>query len=94
MKVPEPLIIAWRGQRIRIRHDDPQLTIYSPHGARLRAAIELAGDVEGLRLVLASTVTDRYSVKVADDGSVVGLWRLDRPDRHPERQQRMHAVVR
>jgi hypothetical protein len=41
----------------------------------LRAAIELATDVESLRLVLASTVGDRYRVSVSDDGSVVGLWR-------------------
>ena len=74
MKLPDPLIIAWRGRRVRIRHDDPQLTTYSPHGARLRAAVELASDVEGLRLVLATTVTDRYRVRVAEDGSVIGLW--------------------
>jgi len=51
------------------------VTPYSPHGARLRAAIELASDVEGLRLVLASTGTDRYRVRVAEDGAVIGLWR-------------------
>jgi hypothetical protein len=38
-------------------------------------AIELASDVEGLRLVLASTVGDRYRVKVSDDGSGSVLWR-------------------
>ena len=47
--------------------------IYSLHGSRLRAAIELASDVEGLRLVLASTVTDRYRVLVV--GTVIGVWR-------------------
>jgi hypothetical protein len=31
--------------------------------------------VEGQRLVLTSTVGDRYQVKDSDDGSVVGLWR-------------------
>jgi hypothetical protein len=74
MEAPEPLVIPWRGRQVRIRHDDPQLTIYSPHGSRLRAAIELASDVDGLRLVLASTVADRYLVRVADDGSIIGLW--------------------
>jgi hypothetical protein len=75
MKAPDPLVIPWRGRQVRIRHDDPQLTVYSPHGARLRAAIELASDVDGLRLVLDSTVSDRYRVRVADDGSIIGLWR-------------------
>jgi hypothetical protein len=37
--------------------------------------MELASDVEGLRLALGTTVGDRYRVKVSDDGSVVGLWR-------------------
>lgn len=74
MRSLEPLVIAWQGLQVRVRHDDPQLTTYSPHGAWLRAAIELASDVEGLRLVLASTVAERYRVRAADDGSVVGLW--------------------
>jgi hypothetical protein len=38
--------------------------------------MELASDVEGLRLVLASTVGDRYRIRVSDDGSTIGLWRL------------------
>jgi hypothetical protein len=36
----------------------------------------VATDVDGLRLVLASTVGDRYRVRVSDDGSVVGLRRI------------------
>ena len=32
-------------------------------------------DVDGLRLVLGSTVGDVYRVRVSDDGSVVALWR-------------------
>ena len=40
----------------------------------LPAAIELASDVEGLRLVLASTLGDRYRARVSDDESTVGLW--------------------
>jgi hypothetical protein len=50
-------------------------SLFVPDVARLRAAVELASNVEGLRLVLASTVADRYCIRVADDGSVVGLWR-------------------
>ena len=76
MTKPEPLIVAWRGRQVRVRHDDPHLGPYTPKGAMLRAAIELASDVEGLRLVLTSTVGDRYRIRVSDDGSVVGLWRL------------------
>ena len=72
---PDPLIISWRGRRLRVRHDDPRLTPYSPGASRLRSAVELASDVAGLRLVLASTMGERYEVRVRDDGSVVGLWR-------------------
>jgi hypothetical protein len=54
----------------------PKLGLYTDVGKRLSAAVQLASDVEGLRLVLASTVADRYRVRVGDDGSVVGLWRL------------------
>jgi hypothetical protein len=72
---PDPLVIAWRGRKVRIRHDDPHLSTYSGTGQQLRCAMELASDVEGLRLVLASTVGGRYRVKVSDDGIVVGLWR-------------------
>ena len=76
VKAPDPLIVAWQGRTLRVRHDDPGIGAYTPSGARLRAAVELASDVEGLCLVLASTVGDRYRVSVADDGSTVGLWRL------------------
>ena len=72
---PEPLVIPWQGRQLRIRHDDPGIGPYSPRGAQLRAAIELASDVAGLRLVLTSTPGERYRVRVSDDGSVVGLWR-------------------
>ena len=76
MKVPEPLIVSWQGRKVRIRHDDPHLGPYTPRGAVIRSAMELASDVEGLRLVLLTTVGDRYRVRVSDNGSVVGLWRL------------------
>jgi hypothetical protein len=72
---PDPLVVPWRGRQLRVRHDDPQLGPYSQRGAQLRAAVELATTVEGLRCVLASCLGDRYQVRVSDDGSVVGLRR-------------------
>jgi len=89
VKVPEPLIVSWQGREVRVRHDDPHLGPYTPRGAVIRSAIELASDVEGLRLALLTTVGDRYRVRVGDDGSVVGLWRSatylrDVPGRHAD----------
>ena len=75
VNAPGPLIVSWQGRQLRVRHDDPHLGLCTSRGATLQAAIELASDVEGLRLVLASTVGDRYRVRVSDDGSTVGLWR-------------------
>ena len=72
---PDPLVVSWQGREVRIRHDDPHLGPYTPRGAVIRSAVELSSDVDGLRLVLASTVGDRYRVRVADDGNVIGLWR-------------------
>jgi hypothetical protein len=72
---PEPIVIPWQGRQLRVRHDDPMLGLLSGTGQQLRAAVELASDVDGLRLVLASTVGERYRVRVADDGETVGLWR-------------------
>jgi hypothetical protein len=37
--------------------------------------MELASDVEGLRLYLVTALGDRYAVRVADDGGVIGPWR-------------------
>ncbi len=79
MKAPEPLVIPWQGRSLRVRHDDARITPYSPQGARIRSAVELASDVEGLRLVLGSVLGERYRVRVSDDGSVVGLWRRVSP---------------
>lgn len=73
--MPDPILIAWRGRQVRVRHDDPRLGMFTGDGQQLRAAVQLATDVEGLRLVLASTVADRYRVRVSDDGQTVGLWR-------------------
>ena len=75
MEAPEPLLISWQGRQVRVRHDDPHLGPYTPRGAVIRSAMELASDVEGLRLYLVSALGDRYQVRVADDGSVIGLWR-------------------
>ncbi len=72
---PDPLYIGPQGNRVRVRHDDPRLTPYSPGVSRLRSAVELASDAEGLRLVLETTMGKRYRVEVRDDGAVVGLWR-------------------
>jgi hypothetical protein len=57
-----------------VRHDDPRIGPYPHAGQVIRAAVELASDVEGLRLVLGSAVDDRYRVEISDDGSAVGLW--------------------
>jgi len=70
---PDPLVISWQGRQLRVRHDDPKLKPYSPQASRLRSAVELASDVEGLRLVLVSVLGDRYRVHVQDDGAMVGL---------------------
>jgi hypothetical protein len=75
MKAPEPIEVSWQGRRLRVRHDDPNLGPYAPRGAVIRSAIELASDVEGLRLVLTSALGDHYRVKVSEDGLTVGLWR-------------------
>ncbi len=39
--------------------------------------MEMASDVDGLSFGLATASGDRHLVRVADDGSVVGLWRSD-----------------
>jgi hypothetical protein len=36
--------------------------------------MELASDVDGLRLVLGTALGDRDRIRVRDDGSVMGLW--------------------
>ncbi len=80
MRSPEPLIVSWQGRQVRVRHEDPHRGPDTPRGADIRSAIELASDVEGLRLVLASTVGDRYRVRVSDDGSEVRRRRhIERP---------------
>ena len=75
MKAPDPLVITWQGRPLRVRHDDPRLGPYTQAGQVIRSAIELATDVEGLRLALVTAVGDRYRVRVSQDGPVVRLWR-------------------
>ena len=60
--------IPWRGRQLRVRHDDPKLGLYADVGKQLCAAVQLATDLEGLRLALATTVERQYTVRVADDG--------------------------
>ena len=49
----DPFVIAWtQGRTIRVRHDDPHLGPLKGNGQQIRAAVQLASDVEGLRLVL------------------------------------------
>ena len=76
MHAPEPLVVAWQGIPVRVRHDDRHLTPYSAQGAVIRSCVELATDVEGLRLVLYSALGHRYEVRVNDDGTVIGLRRV------------------
>jgi len=73
----EALVVSWRGQQIRVRHDDERLGPYSPAGAVIRNAMHLATDVRGIQLALDATVGDRYSVRVAErpEDVMVGLWR-------------------
>lgn len=49
----------WQGRQVRVRHDDPHLGPYTPPGAVIRGAVEPAGDVEGSRLELLTTVGGR-----------------------------------
>ena len=76
MRVAERHIQRAGEDQVRVRHDDPRLGPYTPRGAVIRSAMELASDVQGLRLYLVTALGDRYEVRVADDGSVIGLWTL------------------
>ena len=75
MLKPDPVYVPFRGREVRVRHDDPALKPYTPMAMVLRAAASVASDVDGLRLVLESTVGKRYRVQVLDDGSEVRLRR-------------------
>ena len=67
MSKPEPLYLRWRGQDVRIRHDDRRLTRYSPVIATLQSAMTITTEVATLRLVMARERA--YDVQVLDDGS-------------------------
>jgi hypothetical protein len=73
MKAPEPLIVTWQGHQVRVRHDDPHLGPYTPRGAVIRSAMELASGVQGLRVVRTTALGDRYHVRV-HGGTTVGPW--------------------
>jgi len=57
MRSPEPLIVTWQGHQVRIRHDDPHLGPYTPRGAVICSAMELASDVPGCRLYLVTAIS-------------------------------------
>lgn len=44
-------------------------------GSVIRSQVEQASDVAGLRPFPASTLGDRFKVRIADDGTVIGPWR-------------------
>ena len=41
-------MVPWQGRQLRVRHDDPAITVYSPRAAQVRAAVQLASEVEGV----------------------------------------------
>jgi hypothetical protein len=47
VRAPDPLIVSWQGRDLRVRHDDPHLGTYTPRGAVIRSAVELASDAAG-----------------------------------------------
>ena len=59
---PEPLIVTGEAREVRVRHDDPHLEPYTPRGAVIRSAMELASDVDRLRLVPATAIGERCMV--------------------------------
>ena len=73
---PEPIDVPWHGRQLRVRHDDPHMSMYSGSSQPVRAAILSASDVEGLRRALTTALGGNIASNVRDDGSVVGLWRL------------------
>ena len=72
---PDPFLISWRGYQLRVRHDDPGIGTYTQVGQQLRAAVEFATDLAGLRFAVETMVGDRCRVRVADDGRAVEMWR-------------------
>ena len=58
-----------------MRPADPRLGPCPPRGAVVRFTVDLASDVDGLRLILALTLGEPCDIRVSDDGGTVGLWR-------------------
>jgi hypothetical protein len=84
MSKPEPVYLRWRGQDVRIRHDDPFLTRYSAVVQRLDAAMTITSEVASLRLVMARELA--YDVQILDDGGELRLRR-----RQPTWMRATHA---
>jgi hypothetical protein len=60
-----PLDIPWQDRRLAVTHDDLRLDPYGYGGQVVRAAVELASDMGGLRLVLDTALGDRYCGRVS-----------------------------
>ena len=71
--MPDSLVIPRQARRLHARHDDPRLGPYTHVGQAICAAVELASDAEGLRLMLGTTLGDRFPVRVADHGRGEGF---------------------
>ena len=80
VKSPEPLIVTWQGRQVRVRHDDPHLGPYTPRGAVIRSAMELASDVQCLRLYLVTALGDRYQCACPTTGVWSGCGAEADPD--------------
>jgi hypothetical protein len=79
---PDPHVIPWLGRQLRVRHDDPRLGPYTPRGAVIRSAVELASDVDGLPRVLASTLgrpLHRHGERRCEHGRALATLRDDAP---------------
>jgi len=63
---PAPISIKVAGRELRVRHDDPMLVPYSPGVARIRSAAHLASDRDGLRLLLETSMGDRYNIELTE----------------------------
>lgn len=72
---PDPLYVTALGRRRHVRHDDPELTEYSPTAQQIRSIADVATDEAGLRRYLETTVGERYAVQLAE-----GEIRLRRRD--------------
>ena len=60
------LYVRIQGGELRVRRDDPLLMPYSPGVARIRSAAEGASGRDGLRLLLETSMGDRYRIEVTE----------------------------